>query len=288
MTSRANIPFVKMNGLGNDFVVVDGRAAPLGLSGDDIRRIADRQSGIGCDQFITLEPSAKADIFMRIHNADGGEAGACGNATRCIASLLFEESGTGSASVDTNGGLLLCSDAGNGLISVDMGRPRFEWQDIPLSEEFADTRAIELQIGPIDAPLLHSPSVVNVGNPHAIFWVDDVDAHDLAGSGPLLEHHPLFPEAANISLAAVTGPNAITVKTWERGVGLTRACGTAACAVTVAAARKELADRKVSISLPGGDLDVEWRDDDHIIMTGPFETEFRGVIDNALLDRETA
>jgi len=284
---RTHIPFVKMNGLGNDFVVVDGRTAPLGLSPDDIRRIADRQSGIGCDQFITLEPSAKADLFMRIHNKDGSEAEACGNATRCIASLLFTESGTGSASVDTNGGLLHCTDAGNGLISVDMGPPRFDWQDIPLSEEFADTRTIELQIGPIDAPLLHSPSVVNVGNPHAIFWVDDVDAHDLAGAGPLLEHHPIFPESANISLAAVTSPNTITVRTWERGVGLTRACGTAACAVTVAAARKELADRKVTITLPGGDLDVEWRDDDHIIMTGPFETEFRGVIDNALLNGET-
>ncbi len=284
---RTNIPFVKMNGLGNDFVVVDGRAAPLGLSGDDIRRIADRQSGIGCDQFITLEPSAKADIFMRIHNADGGEVGACGNATRCIAHLLFEETGKTSATIDTNAGLLHCTDAGDGLISVDMGQPRFKWQDIPLSEEFADTRAVELQIGPIDAPLLHSPSVVNVGNPHAIFWVDNVDAHDLAGFGPLLENHPLFPESANISLAAVTGPNAITVRTWERGVGLTRACGTAACAVTVAAARKDLTGRTVTITLPGGDLDIEWRDDDHIVMTGPYQTEFRGVIDNALLDGET-
>ncbi len=288
MTSRTNIPFVKMNGLGNDFVVVDGRAAPLELSPGDIRRIADRQSGIGCDQFITLEPSTRADLFMRIHNRDGSEAEACGNATRCIASLLFAETGKDSADVDTNGGLLRCTDAGNGMISVDMGRPRFQWQDIPLSEEFADTRAIELQIGPIDAPLLHSPSVVNVGNPHAIFWVDDVNAHDLAGSGPLLEHHPLFPESANISLAAVTSPETIIVRTWERGVGLTRACGSAACAVTAAAARKELSGREVTITLPGGDLDVVWRDDDHIVMTGPFETEFQGVIDNALLDKETA
>ncbi|MBL4759208.1 MAG: diaminopimelate epimerase [Rhizobiales bacterium] len=285
MSIQTGIPFVKMNGLGNDFVVVDGRTAPVNLSEDDIRRISNRETGIGCDQFIILEPSTKADLFMRIHNRDGGEVESCGNATRCVASILFAETGNDSASIDTNGGLLQCTPAGDKKIRVDMGRPRFEWQDIPLSEPFADTRAIELQVGPIDAPLVHSPSVVNVGNPHAIFWVDDVEAHDLAGFGPLLEHHPIFPESANISLAQIKSPQSIILRTWERGVGLTSACGTAACAVTVAAARKELTERKVVVTLPGGDLEMEWREDDHIIMTGPYETEFEGIIDDAMCGR---
>ena len=164
-------------------------------------------------------------------------------------------------------------------ITVDMGEPRFRWDEIPLAEEFRDTRAIELQIGPIDAPILHSPSVVNVGNPHAIFWVDDVQAYDLGRFGPLLENHPIFPERANISLAHVTSPTAITVRTWERGAGLTRACGTAAVATAVAAMRKKLTERRVSVTLPGGSLMVEWRDDNHVWMTGPVETEFEGTID---------
>ena len=217
---------------------------------------------------------------MRIHNRDGGEVDACGNATRCVGWLLMGETGRSTAAIETNAGLLRAFDSGQPeLITVDMGQPRFRWDEIPLAEEFRDTRAIELQIGPIDDPILHSPAVVNMGNPHAIFWVDDVAAYDLERFGPLLENHPIFPERANISLAHVTSPTAITVKTWERGVGLTRACGTAACAAAVAAARKNLTERRVTVTLPGGPLAIEWRDDGHVWMTGPVETEFEGTID---------
>jgi diaminopimelate epimerase len=168
-----------------------------------------------------------------------------------------------------------------------MGVPKFNWDEIPLAEEFHDTRSIELQVGPIDDPVLHTPSVVNVGNPHCIFWVDDLDAHDLARIGPVLEHHPLFPQRANISLAQVTSPDAITLRVWERGAGLTRACGTAACAVVVAAVRKKLTGRKVTVTLPGGPLQLEWREaDDHILMTGPSELEYEGTLDASLLNPE--
>lgn len=276
------LPFLKMNGLGNDFVVIDKRATPVDLTPEMIRAIADRDTGIGCDQFITIERSPLGvDAFMRINNADGSEVNACGNATRCIASLLMAEAASSAATIETRAGLLIARTTDDALISVDMGMPKFDWQDIPLAEEFRDTRAIELQIGPIDAPVLHSPSVVNVGNPHAIFWVDgDVEDYDLARSGPVLEHHPIFPEGANISLAHVTAPDALTLKVWERGVGLTLACGTAACAAAVCAARTRRTGRTVTVTLPGGPLRIEWRQsDDHILMTGPVETEFSGTID---------
>jgi diaminopimelate epimerase len=226
---------------------------------------------------------------MRIHNRDGGEVDACGNATRCVGWLLMEENGRKTATIETNAGLLRAYDTGKSeWITVDMGQPKFAWNEIPLAEEFADTRTIELQIGPIDAPILHSPSVANVGNPHAIFWVDDVEAYDLARFGPLLENHPMFPERANISLAHVTAPDAITVRTWERGVGLTQACGTAACAAAVAAMRKKLTDIRVTVTLPGGALAIEWRDDDHIWMTGPVATEFAGTLDLETLHWEAS
>ncbi len=274
------LTFRKMNGLGNEFIVFDGRAGPVRLSPEAIRALG-AADAIGFDQMITIERAkGGADAFMRIHNRDGGEVDACGNATRCVGWLLMGENGRTSAVIETNAGLLNARDTGEPeMVTVDMGRPRLRWDEIPLAEAFGDTRAIELQIGPIDAPVLHSPSVVNMGNPHAIFWVDDVEAHDLARFGPMLEHHPIFPERANISLAHVTSPEAITVKTWERGVGITRACGTAACAAAVAAARKELTGRKVTVTLPGGQLLIEWRDDGHVWMTGPVETEFEGTID---------
>lgn len=276
----ATIPFRKMNGLGNEFVVFDGRSGPVRLSPEAIQALGAADS-IGFDQMITIERArGGADAFMRIHNRDGGEVDACGNATRCVGWLLMGESRKGDAVIETNAGLLRAYDTGTPeMITVDMGRPRFRWDEIPLAEEFRDTRAIELQIGPIDDPILHSPSAVSMGNPHAIFWVDDVAAYDLGRFGPMLENHPMFPERANISLAHVVSPTAMTVRTWERGAGLTRACGTAACAAAVAAMRKELVERKVTVTLPGGPLVIEWRDDGHVWMTGPVETEFEGTID---------
>jgi diaminopimelate epimerase len=197
---------------------------------------------------------------------------------------LFEKTGQTAVTFETRAGLLNCWQGPRpDLYTVDMGAPKFDWQDIPLAEEFRDTRYIELQIGPIDAPILHSPSAVNMGNPHAIFWVDDVNAYDLERVGPLLENHPIFPERANITLAHVVGRDHITIRTWERGAGLTRACGSAACATAVAAARLKRTNRKVTISLPGGDLDLEWREsDDHVLMTGTAEFEYEGRFDPAL------
>lgn len=279
MNGLAPMEFRKMNGLGNDFVVLDARLRPISISQDKARAIADRKSGIGCDQLIVLEPSSTADVLMRIWNNEGFEVESCGNASRCIADILFEEKRKTVATIDTLGGYLVCEKGGDGLVTVDMGAPRFGWRDIPLSEPFADTRHIELQLGPIDAPLIHSPSVVNVGNPHCIFWVKDLDIVDLAKAGPMLEHHPLFPERANISLARVDAKDHITLKVWERGAGLTRACGTAACAVVAAAARIKLAHRKANVTLPGGDLLIDWREsDDHILMTGPVAYEYEGVL----------
>ncbi|WP_289035084.1 diaminopimelate epimerase [uncultured Roseibium sp.] len=280
--AQARRPFLKMNGLGNDFLVWDARDEPLRLDADAIAKLGDRKTGIGFDQMITVERSPSGgDAFMRIHNCDGSQVDACGNATRCVGRLLIEESGKDFATIETNAGLLHAfASKTPRTITVDMGKPRLEWDQIPLAEEFADTRAIELQIGPIDDPILHTPAAVSMGNPHGIFWVDDIEAYDLSKVGPLLEHHPVFPESANISLAHVFAPNEIRVKVWERGVGLTEACGTAACAVAVAAARDSKAGRSSTIHLPGGPLQIEWREsDDHVLMTGPTEVEFEGEID---------
>ncbi|WP_421952783.1 diaminopimelate epimerase [Pelagibacterium sp.] len=286
----APLPYLKMNGLGNDFVVLDARAQKIALSPQQIIAISDRANGIGCDQLIVMEPDTieGVDVFMRIYNAEGGEVDACGNATRCIAALMSQELGTTATTIRTNAGILIASVAGD-IVTVDMGTPRFAWDQIPLAEPFADTNGIELQIGPIDEPVLHTPSVVNVGNPHAIFWVNDLEAHDLAKFGPMLENHPVFPERANITLAQVLADDRVRVKVWERGAGLTLACGTAACATAVAAARKGLTGRKVTIELPGGPLDIEWRaSDDHILMTGPWTLDGEGVIPQALLGEDAA
>ena len=287
MTDAASIPFRKMNGLGNDFVVLDARVQPITLGAAEAQRIGDRSKGVGCDQVIVMEPSQKADVFMRIFNADGSEVSACGNATRCIALIAAAETGRSDVSVETRAGLLTASVNGADRITIDMGRPRFAWDEIPLAEPFADTSGIELQIGPIDAPVLHTPSVVNVGNPHAIFWVDDVQAYDLARFGPLLENHPIFPERANISLAQVISRGGLRLRTWERGAGLTKACGTAACAAAVAAARKGLTDRQVTVELPGGLLFIDWTKDDRILMCGPAELEFEGTLTPDTLSRAT-
>jgi len=278
-----------MNGLGNDFVVLDARSRALPLGADALRAIADRKEGIGCDQIIALEPSRMADVFMRIWNADGGEVGACGNAARCVAGIVAAERGEKTASIETESGVLSALAGTDGTVTVDMGAPRFAWNEITLTEPFHDTRGIELQIGPIDAPVLHTPSVVNVGNPHALFFVEDVMAHDLAKLGPMLEHHPLFPERANISLVQVLSPDHLKVRTWERGAGLTQACGTAACAAAVAAARRELAGRRVKVTLPGGDLLIDWRESDgHILMTGPYALDFEGTLPGELFQTASA
>ena len=266
-----------MNGLGNDFVILDGRARALAIDEAKAEAIANRATGIGCDQLIVLERSPIADVRMRIYNNAGGEVESCGNASRCIGDVLFTELGRDTVTIDTKGGYLTAVKAGERLVTVDNGAPRFGWKDIPLAEEFFDTRHIELQVGPIDAPLIHSPSVVNVGNPHCIFWVDDLDVVDLGKVGPMLEYHPMFPERANITLAKLVGPDHLKVKVWERGAGLTLACGTGACAVAACAARIKLTGRKVTVSLPGGDLYLDWREgDDHMLMTGPVQYDFEG------------
>ena len=284
MTVATPIPFRKMNGLGNDFVVLDARARPLVISEIIAKAIADRKTGIGCDQLIVLEKSSGYDVRMRIWNAEGGEVQSCGNASRCIADLLFDENETNTATISTKGGLLIASKAGDKMVTIDQGLPKFGWKDIPLSEPFADTRHIEMQYGPIDHPLIHSPSVVNVGNPHCIFWVDDLDVVDLSRAGPMLENHPLFPERANISFAKVMARDHIILRVWERGAGLTKACGTAACATMAAGHRIKIIDAKCKITLPGGDLHMEVRESDgHVLMTGPVAYEFDGFLPEGLL-----
>jgi diaminopimelate epimerase len=224
------------------------------------------------------------EAFVRIYNNDGSEAAACGNGMRCVARQTFAATGKSALTFETRAGLLNCWQGPSpDLFTVDMGAPKFGWKDIPLAEEFRDTRYIELQVGPIDAPILHSPSVVSMGNPHAIFWVDDIQAYDLERFGPLLENHPIFPERANITLAHIVDRDHIVMRTWERGAGLTKACGSAACATAVAAARLKRTGRTVRMTLPGGELSIEWRErDDHVLMTGPAAFEYEGRFDPAL------
>lgn len=284
MSALAGHAFSKMNGLGNEIVLVDMRADPQPISAAEAQAVA-ASPRTRYDQLMALFPPRTQGTagYVRIFNADGSEAGACGNGMRCLAARLFDETGQDAAVFETKAGLIACAKATGGEVTVDMGEPRFGWREIPLAEEFRDTRAIELQIGPIDAPILHSPSVVSMGNPHAVFWVDDVAAYDLAKFGPLLENHPIFSERANITLAAVASREHIVIRTWERGAGLTRACGSAACAAAVAACRLRRTGRKVKVTLPGGDLAIEWRErDNHVLMTGPVEFEFAGTLDPAL------
>ena len=285
MSALANHPFVKMNGLGNEIVVVDVRAKPQAITAADARAAARAEP---YDQLMAVYPprTSGTDAYVRIFNNDGSEAGACGNGMRCVADILFTECRKNELTVETQAGLLNCRHGKADLTwTVDMGPPRFKWNEIPLAEEFYDTRAIELQIGPIDRPILHSPAVVSMGNPHAVFWVDDVNAYDLGKIGPLLESHPIFPDRANISLAQVVSHEHLIVRTWERGAGLTRACGSAACAAVVCAARARRTGRKVTVTLPGGDLGIEWREgDDHVLMTGPVEYERQGRFEPALFE----
>jgi diaminopimelate epimerase len=275
----SGLPFRKMSGLGNEILVVDLRGGGrLNLSPSAVRAIAQHPRAHFDQMMVLSEPrSPGTQAYVRIFNADGSEAEACGNGMRCVGWLEAEQTGRRALAFETRAGRLNVDVAGAERIRVDMGSPKFGWRDIPLAEAFADTRAIELR-WPTDKPILNSPSVVNVGNPHAVFWVDDVAAYDLGRIGPMLEHHPLFPERANISLAKVTGPAAITIRTWERGAGLTRACGSAACAAAVCGARKDLTRRHVIVTVPGGPIEVEWGEDDRIRMTGSVDFAYEGVL----------
>ena len=261
-------PFRKMHGLGNDFVVIDARVRGLDLTGRRAAALADRATGIGCDQLIVLEPSVQADVRMRIFNPDGGEVEACGNASRAVGLLLAHER-DGETRIETLGGIIAAKTGDHG-ISVAMGRPRFEWDAVPLAYPM-DTLTM-----PVAWEDLSAPAAVNVGNPHVVFFVPDCDAVDLARLGPLIEHDPLFPARINVNVATIIGPDAITLRVWERGAGLTRACGTGACATAVAAMRLRLTGRTVTVTLPGGALTIAWDETDTIIMTGPATTSFVG------------
>ena len=273
----AGTPFLKMHGLGNDFVILDGRARPLDLSRERIGAIAHRRLGVGCDQLIVLErPTERAaDVFMRIYNPDGGEAGACGNATRCVASLLMDERNTDHVTVQTISGLLDSQRTGTGanglpVISVDMGPARLDWREIPVA------RACDTNHLPVGAGPLQDPVGTNVGNPHATFFVDDLAAIPLAELGPTLERDPFFPERANIGVAQMAGDNRLRLRVWERGTGLTLACGSGACAAAVAAARRGLAGRKVEVVVAHGSLTVEWMRDGRVTMTGGIALSYKG------------
>ncbi|MFL6822957.1 MAG: diaminopimelate epimerase [Xanthobacteraceae bacterium] len=285
MSVLANRPFIKMSGLGNEIVVVDMRRQTGTIDAADARAAA-RPNGAPYDQLMALYAprTPGTDAYVRIYNNDGSEAGACGNGMRCVAELLFKEAGKSALTLETTAGLLSCWKGDRPLIStVDMGKPRFAWNEIPLAKKFEDTRVIDLRIGPIEEPILHSPSVVSMGNPHVIFWVDDVASYDLRKIGPLVENHPIFPERANVSLAQVASREHLVIRTWERGAGLTKACGSAACAAAVAAARLGLVGRTLTVALPGGELRIEWRTaDDHVLMTGPVAFEYEGKFDPAL------
>jgi len=275
--------FRKMHGLGNDFVVFDGRNAALALDVATARAIADRRTGIGCDQVIVLEsPAPGADAGMRIFNADGDEVEACGNAARCVAQLMLAEKDKTSVRIDTLGGRLVCSNAGPGAVTVDMGVPRLNWQDIPLSQRI-DTRGFPLDV---DGRAFDA-AAVSVGNPHCVLFVVDADAAPVSRIGPKVETHPLFPARTNVEFVSVISRDRLRMRVWERGVGITRACGTGACAAAVAAHRRDLSERKVQIVLDGGTLAIEWReDDDHILMTGGAILAFTGDIDLGALERQ--
>lgn len=278
------MPFLKMHGLGNDFVVLDARSTALELTSARRRAIADRRLGVGCDQLIVLEPPTDrgADVFMRIYNPDGGEAGACGNATRCVASVLMDERKTDQVTVQTISGLLESQKTGRGanglpVISVDMGPALLDWRDIPVREA-CDTNHMPVGLGP-----LQDPVGTSMGNPHATFFVDDLAAIPLAELGPKLEHDPFFPERANIGIAQRVGEGRLRLRVWERGAGLTLACGSGACAAVVAASRRGLVDRKAEVILEQGSLAIEWLRDCHVLMTGGIAVAFKGELDDSLL-----
>lgn len=274
-------PFLKMNGLGNDFVVIDAREVAFSPAPEQIRAWSNRVSGIGFDQLISVEPSTQGDAFMRVWNSDGGTVETCGNALRCVAWYLNPKADDRTLKIDTLGGAtkgrVLRADATSGTASVDMGRPGLDWRDIPLSEEM-NTAKLELKIGPYDAPLYHTPVAVSMGNPHCVFFVDDISSVDVKATGSLIEHHPLFPQGTNVEFAQVLDRDNIRMRVWERGAGITLACGTGACATLVAASRRGLTGRAATVHMDGGPLHVVWAETGHVIMTGPVVVEFEGVL----------
>ncbi len=270
------IAFTKMHGLGNDFVVIDRRKGGVAPTAGQMRHIADRHRGIGCDQLVLIEPpaSAAADVAFRFYNQDGSESGACGNGTRCTAALVMAETGADRLAIETPAGPLAAEKRSGGLYAVNMGAARTGWRDIPLAKEM-DTLTVPLTVGPLTDPV-----AVGMGNPHCVFFVDDAEAVDLETFGPQIEHHPLFPERTNVEVAAITGKDRIRLRVWERGVGITLACGSGACATGVAASRRGLTGRNVEIAVDGGGvLSVEWRADGDVILTGPVAYSFTGEID---------
>jgi len=271
--------FIKMHGLGNDFVVVDARETPFALGEAEARALADRRVGVGCDQIVILEPARRdeAAVSLRFLNSDGGEVGACGNGTRCAASLLLAANNAEEIALETRAGLLRARAGEDGLVSVDMGEARFDWRDIPLAREM-DTLHLDLALDG-----LADPVATSMGNPHATFFVPDIAEVPIFALGPKLEHDPLFPERANIGVAQVTGPDTLRLRVWERGAGLTRACGSGACAAAVAAARRGLTGRRVRVVVDGGALDIAWRADGHVLMAGPVAISFVGEVDPAAL-----
>jgi len=279
-------PYVKMNGAGNEITILDLRGSGLTVLPEEARAIA-QNSETAFDQLMVLfDPhTAQTDAYMRIFNTDGSESSACGNGTRCVSWYVLEGENRNTLKLETAAGLLDCRREGPLSFTIDMGMPRFDWQHIPLGRPQADTRAIDFQFTTSNGKTLSNPACVNMGNPHAIFWVEDVEAYALDVNGPILEHDAMFPERANISLVAVKNRHHIIQKVWERGAGLTLACGSGACAAAVAAARLDLTDRKVRVTLPGGDLFIEWREtDDHVLMTGPVMLEHRGQLEASLFE----
>ncbi len=272
-------PFVKMNGAGNDFIVVQALDRPFRPTEDQARALCDRSGPTGgCDQLIVIEPSDTADAFMRVWNADGGVVQTCGNALRCVGWLLMQASGADQVRIDTLGGPTTARRAGPHQVTVDMGPPRLAWDEVPLAEEM-DTRGVELQVGPIDDPVVHTPGAVSMGNPHVVFFTDRQDDGFVRGTGSLIEHHPLFPEGVNVGFANVLGPDRIRLRVWERGAGLTKACGTGACAALVAASRRGLTGRRANVEVDGGELVIDWdQATGHVLMTGPVEIERTGVL----------
>ena len=270
-------PFVKMNGLGNDFVVVQAPARAFDPAPAEVRAWADRERGIGFDQLIALSDD-DGEPLVRFWNSDGEPVDACGNGSRCVGWLLMQASGLDHARFHTHERIISAERAGDRRVTVDMGAPRLRWDEIPLAEEM-DTRGIELEVGPLGAPILHTPGCVSMGNPHVVFFVPDAEAAPVTSVGPLIEHHPLFPEGVNVGFCEVQAPDRIRLRVWERGAGLTKACGTGACAALVAASRRGLCSRTATLVLDGGELEIAWRpSDDHVLMTGAVEVEFTGTL----------